>query len=59
MRIAAVLYVLLSVGANFFIGNRLTFALAALSFPVLVWLLLRKRKRTGNEAAPHAKTPAQ
>jgi len=52
MRIAAVLYILLSVGANFFIGNRLTFLLAALSFPVLVWLLLSKRQRNGSNEVP-------
>ena len=53
MRIAAVLYILLSVGANFFIGNRLTFLLAALSFPVLVWLLLRKRQQVDKNEKPH------
>ena len=44
MRVVAILYIILSVGANFFVGSIQTFVLAAFSFPVLLWLLLRKRK---------------
>lgn len=45
MRIVAILYVVLSVSANFFYGNLTTFVLAAFSFPLLVWLLVRKQKK--------------
>lgn len=44
MRVAAIVYILLSLLANFWYGNLTTFVLAAFSFPLLVWLLVRKRK---------------
>lgn len=43
MRIAAVLYIVATVVANFFVGSLTTFALAALSFPLLLWLLAKKK----------------
>lgn len=55
MRLAAVLYIVASVGANFFIGTLTTFALAALSFPLLVWLLLKKKPK----ALPQPKAEPQ
>ena len=50
MRIAAILYIVVSITANFFIGSLSTFALAALSFPVLLWLLVRKKKKAAATA---------
>lgn len=52
MRIAAIVYITLSLLANFYYGNLTTFVLAAVSFPLLVWLLARRRKKADlhNEA---------
>lgn len=51
MRIAAILYIIASVGANFFVGSLTTFVLAALSFPLLIWLLAKKKTQTKNTVA--------
>jgi 4-hydroxybenzoate polyprenyltransferase len=45
MRIAAVIFILLSVGANFYFNNLTSLVVAMFSFPVLLWLLLKRRKR--------------
>lgn len=45
MRVAAIVYIVLSTLVNFEIGNPGTFVLAALSFPLLVWLLVSKKKK--------------
>ena len=44
MRAVAIIFILLSVGANFYFNNLSSLVLAMFSFPVLVWLLVRKRK---------------
>jgi Flp pilus assembly protein TadB len=44
MRIAAIIFIILAVVANFFFNNLTVFVLAMFSFPVLLWLLLKKRK---------------
>lgn len=44
MRIAAIIYIVASIAVNFLVDNFTVFILAMLSFPVLVWLLLKKKK---------------
>jgi hypothetical protein len=58
MRVVAVLYIVLSLCANFWVGSLSTFVLATFSFPFLLWLLLRKRKKAPGENHHH-KVPAQ
>lgn len=53
MRIAAILFILVSLGINFVYNNFSTLMLAMFSFPVLVVLLLRKKKRKSD----HRKIP--
>ena len=57
MRIAAIVYIVASITANFFIGSLSSFALAALSFPLLLWLLIRKKKKSDATAAQPSGTP--
>lgn len=45
MRVAAILFILLSVSANFYFNNPSSLVLAMFSFPLLVMLLLKKRKQ--------------
>lgn len=45
MRIAAVVYIVLSLTANFIVDSFFVFLLAVVSFPLSVWLLLTKRKK--------------
>jgi len=44
MRAAAIIFILLSVTANFYFNNLSSLVLAMFSFPVLIGLLLRKKK---------------
>ena len=44
MRVAAIIFILLSLATNFYFDNPSSLVLAMFSFPVLVWLLLKKRK---------------
>lgn len=44
MRIAAVVYVVLAVAANFFVDHPLVFALALLAYPVALWAIVSRRK---------------
>ena len=44
MRAVAVIFILLSIGANFYYNNLSSLVLAMFSFPVIVWLLVKKRK---------------
>ena len=44
MRIAAIIFIILSVVANFIFNTLPVFMLAMFSFPVLLWLLLKKKK---------------
>jgi len=44
MRMAAIVYIVISVVANFIIDHFTVFVLAMFSFPVLIWLLLRREK---------------
>lgn len=45
MRIAGVLYVILSLAINFLIGSEVTMLYALPSFPIVVWLLTTKQKK--------------
>lgn len=54
MRAVAIIFILLSVSANFYYDNPSSLVLAMLSFPVLLWLLLTKRKRN---LPPNAEPP--
>jgi hypothetical protein len=45
MRVVAIVFILLSVGANFYYNNITSLVLAMFSFPVLIWLLVKKKKR--------------
>lgn len=45
MRIAGVLYTVLSLAINFLIGSDVTMLYALPSFPIVVWLLTTKRKK--------------
>jgi hypothetical protein len=47
MRVAAIIFILLSVTVNFYYNNPSSLVLAMFSFPVLLWLLLSKRKPKG------------
>lgn len=49
MRIAGVIYIILSLAANFIIGSTETLVLAFLSFPLTIWLLLTKRKNKSKD----------
>ncbi|RYF78765.1 MAG: hypothetical protein EON98_15355 [Chitinophagaceae bacterium] len=46
MRIAALIFIILAVGANFYFNNLTSLVVAMFSFPVLVWVLLRRRRKT-------------
>lgn len=59
MRIAAIVYIIITVVANFFIDNLTVLLLAMLSFPVLLWLLLKKRKTKPVKHSPHKEEKAQ
>ena len=60
MRIIAILFIVLSVAANFFFNNMASLLMAMFSFPVLLWVLLKKRKklvnRDGIENTPQKQT---
>ena len=45
MRIAAIVFIVLAVIANFVFDNLTIFVLAMFSFPVLLWVLLTKKKQ--------------
>jgi hypothetical protein len=46
VRIAATIYIILAIAANFVFDNPTSFALAILSYPALVWVLLSRKKRS-------------
>ncbi|HEY0041185.1 MAG TPA: hypothetical protein VGB71_11010 [Flavisolibacter sp.] len=57
MRIAAILFIVVTLTINFVYNNLSSLVLAMFSFPVLLWLLRRKKKRKtniGNTAAVNA-----
>jgi len=45
MRIAAIVFIVLAVIANFIFDNLTIFVLAMFSFPALLWVLLKKKKQ--------------
>lgn len=45
MRIAAIVYIILSLTANFIFDNLTVLVLAMLSFPLLLYVLLKKQSR--------------
>jgi hypothetical protein len=45
MRIAAIMYILVSVTINFMLGSTLSLLLALPSFPLVVWLLTTGKKK--------------
>jgi hypothetical protein len=45
MRVVAILFIVASVTANFIYNQLTTLVLAMFSFPVLLWLLLKKKKK--------------
>ena len=48
MRIAAILFIVVTLTINFVYNNLSSLVLAMFSFPVLLWLLRRKKKRKTN-----------
>ena len=58
MRIAAILFILATLVVNFMYNNFSSLVLATLSFPVLLWLLLRRKKRKNEgEKIVHQHSP--
>jgi hypothetical protein len=45
MRVVAILFIVASVTANFIYNQLTTLVLAMFYFPVLIWLLLKKKKK--------------
>lgn len=45
MRTAAILFIVLALVANFYFNNLTSLVVAMVSFPVLLWVLLKKKKR--------------
>ncbi|HUC80734.1 MAG TPA: hypothetical protein VMR70_07435 [Flavisolibacter sp.] len=45
MRVVAILFVVLTLVANFVFNNITSLVVAILSFPVFLWALLKKKKR--------------
>jgi len=59
MRIAAIVFILLALIANFIFNNLTVFVLAMFSFPVLLWLLLKKHKPRSYKVNSHVTVPEQ
>lgn len=57
MRVAAILFIVLTIVANFIFNNITSLVVAMFAFPVLLWVLLKRKKRTGHPppAVPVAK----
>lgn len=51
MRIGAIIFIIVAVVANFIFNNLTVFVLAMFSFPVLLWVLLKKKKTNSANAA--------
>jgi hypothetical protein len=54
MRVAAIIYIVLSLGANVIFDSLTVLLFAMFSFPLLLWLLLTKKKKTLSHPKPNA-----
>jgi len=58
MRIAAIIFITLSLVANFYYNNLTSLVAAMFSFPVLIWVLVKRRKKVGKvETGAHHQHP--